>query len=481
MKKTFYITTSIAYTNALPHLGFTLELVQADVIARCHRLLGEDVFFLTGTDEHGTKIEKTARKKKITPKKFCNEISNEYRKLKKLLNLSNDDFIQTTDQERHWPTVEKVWKQLEKNKDIYKKKYKGLYCSGCESFISKKELQNGKCLIHNLKAEEVQEENYFFRLSKYSKQIKKALEENKVKIIPTNRKKEMLNFIKEGLKDISFSRSKKSLTWGIPVPNDKNQVIYCWADALTNYISAIGYLKGGDKFKKYWPADVQCIGKDIQKFHCLIWLGILFSLKISLPKKIFIHGFITADKKKMSKSLGNCISPFDLVNKYGIDPLRYYLLREISPTEDGDFSYKRFEERYNADLAKGLGNLVSRIITIADGQKFKTGKKEINNNISWGKYKKALEEFKFNEALVSIWELIGECDRYIERKKPWEKSKNQKTIIYNLLCSLSEIALMLKPFLPDTSKQIFIQLGETLKSKKQEFNPKKGNPLFPRI
>ncbi len=481
MRKAFYITTSIAYTNALPHLGFAMEVIQADVIARHHRLLGEDVFFLTGTDEHGIKIEKAAERTGKTPKMFCDKISNEYKKLKNLLNLSNDDFIRTTDKKRHWPAVKKVWDQLKNNKDIYKKKYKGFYCSGCESFISKKDLKNGKCSIHNLKAEEVQEENYFFRLSKYSKKIKKILQENKIEIIPKNRKKEMLNFIKQGLNDVSFSRPKKTLKWGIPVPDDKNQVVYCWADALINYISAIDYFKETSKFKKYWPADVQCIGKDIQKFHCLIWLGMLLSLKISIPKKIFIHGFITANKKKMSKSLGNVVSPFDIVEKYGTDPLRYYLLREISSTEDGDFSYEKFEDRYNADLAKGLGNLVSRITVMAEGQKFKTLEKEIGSSIVWRKYKKALEGFKFNEALASIWELIGDCDRYIEKKRPWEKSKSQNIAIYSLLSSLSEIALMLNPFLPVTSKKIFTQLGEISKGKSQEFSPKKGESLFPRI
>jgi len=475
-KKKFYITTSLAYTNLAPHIGFALEVIQVDALARYHRFLGEDVFFLTGTDEHGQKIAKAAQEAGKEPKEFCDEISNEFRKLKEVLNLSNDDFIRTTDQRRHWPVVKKVWLKLKENGDIYKKKYKGLYCIGCEAFITKKDLVDGKCIHHQKKPEAVEEENYFFRLSKYSKKIEKTIEKDEIKIIPESRKKEMLNFVKQGLEDISFSRPRKDLKWGIPVQDDNTQTIYVWADALTNYLSALDYNKNSNKFKKYWPADVHCLGKDIQKFHCLIWPGILLSLKLSLPKTIFVHGFITVSGQKMSKSLGNVIDPFELVRKYGADAVRYFLLREIPPTEDGDFTYQKFEGRYNSDLAKGLGNLVARVITLATKFKVKSEKLKVavkNQKVindTWKRYRRALDEFKFNEALVSIWELISFCDKYIEKERPWEKSKKQKEVIGNLLSTIGEIAKLLKPFLPETSEKILKQI-ET----------KKSRPLFPRI
>jgi methionyl-tRNA synthetase len=477
-KKKFYVTTSIAYTNAPPHIGFTLEMIQADVLARYHRLFGEDVFFLTGTDEHGVKVAKAAKEEGKKPKEFVNEISNKFRKLKPLLNLSNDDFIRTTDKKRHWPAVKKVWLKLKTKGDIYKKKYKGLYCSGCEAFITRKDLINGKCAIHQEKPGIVEEENYFFRLSKYSKKIEKIIQNNKIKIIPQTRKNEMLNFTKKGLEDISFSRPRKDLRWGIPVPGDNTQTVYVWGDALTNYISALSYSKNSSKFKKYWPADVHCIGKDIQKFHCLIWPGILLSLGLPLPKNIFIHGFITVSGQKMSKSLGNVVDPFKLVRKYGIDPVRYFLLREIPPTEDGDFTYEKFETRYNSDLAKGLGNLVARVITLARVSKFQflISNKFPNSNFQTvikktkNNYKRALDEFKFNEALISVWDLISFCDRYIEKERPWEKSKKQKEVIDNLLLAVDEVAKLLQPFLPETSEKILKQL-----------KTKKSKPLFPRL
>ncbi len=474
-KKKFYITTSIAYTNLAPHIGFALEVIQADVLARYHHLLGENVFFLTGTDEHGAKVAKAARKEGKSPKEFVDKIAFKFRELKKVLNLSNNDFIRTTDQKRHWPAVKKIWLKLKENGDIYKKKYKGLYCVGCEAFITKKDLIEGKCIHHQKEPEAVEEENYFFRLSKYSKKIEKAIEKDEIKIIPESRKKEMLNFIKQGLEDISFSRPRKDLKWGIPVPDDESQTIYVWCDALVNYISALGYTKNSIKFKKYWPADIHCIGKDILKFHGGIWPGILLSLELPLPKIIFVHGFITVAGKKMSKSLGNVIDPFELVKKYGTDTVRYFLLREIPATQDGDFTYEKFEERYNSDLAKGLGNLTARVITLA--KKFKISaknkqnpgiKKEIEN--TWKKYKKALDEFKFNEALFSIWDLISFCDKYIEKEKPWQESKTQKEVISDLLFAVGEIAELLKPFLPETSGKIFSQ-----------FKTRKSKPLFPRL
>jgi len=478
-KRKFYVTTSIAYTNALPHIGFALESIQADVLVKYHRLLGEDVFFSTGVDEHGRKVAEAAEQSGKSPERFSDEISAKFKELTKILNLSNNDFIRTTDRIRHWPAVKEVWLKLKENGDIYKKKYRGLYCVGCESFITKKDLIDGKCKIHQREPEVVEEENYFFRLSKYQKQIKKILEKEQIKIISKVRKNEMLSFLKEGLEDISFSRPRKDLKWGIPVPNDNSQTIYCWADALTNYISVIGYTNNKKRFKRYWPADVHCIGKDIQKFHCLIWPGVLLSLGLPLPKTIFVHGFITVGGQKMSKSLGNVIDPFELVEKYGTDAVRYFLLREASPFEDLDFTYQKFEKRYNSDLAAGLGNLVARVITMAArlNSKFEIlNSKQIQNskfktmiNKTQKNWKRALDEFKFNEALISIWELISFCDKYIEKEHPWEKSKKQISVINDLLISLKNIAHFLEPFLPETSGKI-----------QKQIESKKPKILFPK-
>ncbi|MEA3344181.1 MAG: class I tRNA ligase family protein [Patescibacteria group bacterium] len=477
IRRKFYITTSIAYTNDFPHLGFVLESVQADVIARYHRILGDDVFFLTGVDEHGMKIVKKAKEADKEPKEFVDEISSKYKELKKVFNLSNDDFIRTTDKKKHWPGVKKVWLKLKENNDIYKKKYKGLYCVGCEAFILEKDLINGKCPVHNKKPEIIEEENYFFKFSKYSKKLKNLIEKDKIKIIPDTRKNETLSLINQGLLDISFSRTKERLGWGIEVPEDSTQTIYVWADALVNYISALGYDKDSQKFKKYWPADMHCVGKDILRFHSLIWPAMLLSLGLKLPKKILVHGFINVNHKKMSKSLGNVIDPFKLYKRYGADSVRYYLLREILPTEDGDFTYEKFESRYNSDLASGLGNLVARVITMA--KKCQSANvaqikvqvlmdKEIKT--TWKNYKEALDNFKFNEALAEIWKLISFCDKYIEEQRPWEDTENKSLIISDLLITLTNISEMIKPFLPETSERIIKQIKD-----------KKSKVLFPRI
>jgi len=474
-KKHFYLTTSIAYTNASPHIGFALELIQADVIARYRRILGEDVFFLTGTDEHGAKITKAAEKAGKSSKEFTDEISNQFRDLTKALNLSNDDFIRTTDQKRHWPVVQYFWQKFVENGDIYKKKYRGVYCIGCEAFITKKDLVDGKCKIHQKEPEIIKEENYFFKLSKYSEKIGKIIKKNEVNIIPKERKNEMLSFVNQGLKDVSFSRPRKDLKWGVPVPGDDSQTIYVWADALVNYISALDGFKGNN-FKKYWPPDIHFLGKDILRFHATIWLGMLLSLKLSLPKTIFVHGFISSAGQKMSKSLGNVVDPFELVKKYGIDAVRYFLLREISSTGDGDFTYEKFEKRYNSDLAGGLGNLVARVVTIADKSEIKPSKniKNVKIKVILDKikknYKKALEDLKLNESLVLIWDLIGFCDRYIEKEKPWQADKNQKEVIGDLLLVIKDIAEMIGSFLPETSKKI-----------KKQLKIIKSEPLFPRI
>ncbi len=385
MLKNFYITTSIAYANAAPHIGYAMEICQADVLARYHRMKSDDVFFLSGTDENGSKIKKTALEKKVDPQKFVDENSAKFQLLLDTLNISNNDFIRTTDKKRHWPAAQKIWNELVKKGDIYKSSYEGYYCVGCEAYLTEKDLIDGKCSNHQKVPEKIKEENYFFKLSKYSKMIQEKIESGELEILPESRKNEILNVIKDGLKDISFSRPKKTLDWGVPVPNDETQTMYVWCDALTNYISALGYgndyichsREGGNpllpqsanlanNFQKYWPADIHLIGKDILRFHAAIWPAMLISADLPLPKKIFVHGFITSNGQKISKSLGNIIDPFEVIDKYGVDALRYYLLKEIPSGGDGDFSFERFEEVYQADLANGIGNLVYRVLTMIE-------------------------------------------------------------------------------------------------------------------
>ncbi len=471
-KKKFYITTSIPYTNALPHIGFALEIIQADVLARFHKSLREDVFFLTGTDEHGQKTLRVAKEAGKDPLVFADEISEKFRELAKVLNISNAGFIRTTDEKIHKPAVYKLWQKMEESGDIYKKEYKGYYCVGCEAFKTQKELVDGKCIIHQKEVEEIQEENYFFRLSKYLPKIKEIITNEEIKIIPESKKNEILGMIEQGIEDVSFSRQKEKY-WGWPVPNDASQNIYVWSDALPNYISAIGYKNNEKKFKKLWPADIHCIGKDIVKFHAIYWPAMLLSAKLDLPKNIFVHGFINVGGQKMSKSLGNVVDPFELVKKYGVDAVRYYLLREMPSCEDGDFTFEKFDQRYNADLAGGIGNLVARVLGIS--KEVENIKPELKNEKLKEKikkvkleYVKALNEFKFNEALAAIWELISFCDKYINEEKLWE-TKNKK-VIEDLFFVINEAIILLNPFMPETSERI----KKALKTKKSEI-------LFPRL
>ncbi|OGZ68567.1 MAG: methionine--tRNA ligase [Candidatus Staskawiczbacteria bacterium RIFCSPHIGHO2_02_FULL_42_22] len=474
MAKKFYITTSIPYTNASPHVGFAFEAIQSDVIARYHRFLGQDVYFLTGTDEHGLKTLRAAEAAGKEVLEFANEVSEKFRDLAKVLNISNTDFIRTTDEKRHLPAVYALWEKFKEKGDIYKKKYKGLYCEGCEAFKTEKEVTDGKCIFHpTLEIKIIEEENYFFKLSKYLPEIKKIIEQDSIKIIPESKKHEVLGMIEQGLEDVSFSRSREKY-WGWPVPGDDDQVFYVWQDALPNYISAIGYGSDDKKFNMYWPADVHCIGKDIVKFHALYWPAMLLSAGLDLPKAIFVHGFINVDGQKMSKSLGNVVDPFELVKKYGVDAVRYFLLREISPTEDGDFSYEKFQARYNADLAGGVGNLLARTVTLAAKPNFleKNPTSKIKKEIDATKkeYEKHLDGFKFNEALKSIWELISFCDKYINEQKPWEAKPSDSQVISDILFGLSGLAKMLEPFLPETVEKMKKVLAE-----------RKSEILFPRI
>ncbi len=495
------------YTNAKPHVGFAFELVLADVLARYHRLLGEDTWFLTGTDEHGTKVARTAQASGKNEQEFVDDITESVITLAKSLNISNDDFIRTTDKERHWPAVVKLWKKLEEKGDLYKKSYEGLYCAGCEAFLRKSEIVNGKCTIHNDRdLEVVKEENWFFRLSKYKNEVRKRLESDELKIVPAGRKSEILNLLDDA-DDVSFSRPSAQLKWGIPVPNDDSQTMYVWADALANYISAIGYVSETEQFKNLWPADVHLIGKDILRFHAIYWPAMLLSLGLELPKAIYVHGFITVEGEKMSKSVGNVIDPSELIEKYGSEVVRYFLAREIPSGEDGDFSYKKLEERYNGDLANGLGNLVQRIVTLIDGKlngeliykpKLIEGVVEKKIEEIFKSYIRDLDNFLLHEAAAKIWELIKFGDGYLEEKRPWSVIKHDAAegeprqgregeflaIMNNTTYILYNVAWMLTPFMPVTSDKIFEILGAdktapTLENYK--FVVKKSTPLFPRI
>ncbi len=490
MAKKFYITTSIPYATTRPHVGHILDPLIADVLSRFHRIKGEEVRFLVGTDEHGAKIARAAEKLGKTPKELVDEVSEAYRKFHIVLGNSPDDFIRTSDQKRHWPGAKKMWQTLAASGDLYKKQYKGLYCVGHEAFITEKDLENGKCRDHLHAPEAIEEENWFFRLSKYSQEIGEKIKAGKFRVIPESRKNEILSLIKEGLEDISFSRPSKDLSWGVPVPGDPTQTMYVWCDALVNYISAIGYGRDGsatqESFKKWWPADVQVVGKDNLRFHAAIWPGMLLSAGVDLPKALFVHGFVNVEGQKISKTIGNVILPEDVVGKYGADPVRYYFLREFPSAEDGDFSYKKLEDRYNGDLANGLGNLVARVATL--GEKISPVhfdfKKDIEKEIDeasdrvFKEYENHINEFRLNEALADIWKLVGVADRYINDKKPWvAEGENLRHTIVNAGYLIGTITNLLEPFLPETSKKIREQVCFT--DSKIEF--KKSGSLFPRF
>lgn len=491
-RQTFYVTTSIAYTNAPPHLGHALECIQADVLARHAHQQGKRVWFLTGTDEHGAKVVEAARKAGQAPQAFVDVLTDRFRALKPAFNLANDDFIRTTDRDRHWPGAVKLWQQLELAGDLSKASYRGLYCLGHEAFLTEKELDSeGRCPIHKTKPEPVEEENYFFRLSKYAPELRRRIEVDELRIVPETRKHEMLAFIDEGLKDVSFSRPAEVLDWGIPVPGDETQTMYVWCDALTNYISAIGYANETEQFRTFWPAHVHLVGKDIVRFHAIVWPAMLLAAKLELPRQIFVHGFITMDGEKMSKSLGNVVDPFQLAATFGTDPVRYYLLREIPSSEDGDFSKRRFLERYNADLAKGLGNVVSRILTVAAKEPALVGVPPTPATLSalagvHREYSGCIERFELHQALGVVWRFMGECDETIERERIWDlktrDSERFQAVMIQLLAGLAKVGQMLWPFMPDTAEVILAFLGGLKRDwAKDGFEPKPPKQLFPRL
>lgn len=470
MNNKFYITTAIAYVNAPPHIGHAMEFIQADAVARYHRLKKEDVFFMTGTDEHGTKVAETARKQGKEPQELADANARIFKDMCQLLNVEYDKFIRTSDED-HQRGAQKLWKKLMEAGDIYKDTYEGLYCVGCEAFVLEKDLVDGKCPNHNKEPELLKEENYFFRLSKYSDQIGELIESETLKVIPASRKHEILQVIQDGLRDVSFSRPKSVLNWGVEVPDDSDQVMYVWCDALSNYITGIGYEEEGEQFKKYWPCDVHLIGKDILRFHAAIWIGMLLSAGIELPKQISAHGFITSEGQKMSKSLGNVVDPIAYAEKYGVDALRYYLLKEIPTTDDGDFSQDRFNIVYESELANTIGNLVSRVLAMTgkyfDGkvptssQEYELLEQKVTE--TWKNYEQAMEDFDLKRALEHVFDFAMFANKYVEDTKPWVLAKEDEAmlaeVMYNLVEMVRHLAYLLWPFIPSTTQKMLKALG----------------------
>jgi len=478
-KKRFYITTTLPYVNAEPHIGFALEIVQADVLARLATLSREEVVFNFGTDEHGQKIYQKALELGQDPKAYCDESAARFDKLKKALNLSYTNFVRTTD-EHHIKAAQEFWKRCDAAGDIYKKNYRVKYCVGCELEKTDSELVEGKCPIHPNKDLEVRdEENYFFRFSKYQQPLWEFYGTHPDFVMPEERFREIKAFVKAGLEDFSISRLKKKMPWGIEIPGDSEQVMYVWFDALINYISTLGWPENIENFKNFWPG-VQVAGKDNLRQQSAMWQAMLMSAGLPNSKQIFIHGFMTKDGQKISKSLGNTVDPIELCEKYGTDVVRYYLLAKVHPWEDTDFTDEKFIEAYNADLANGLGNLVSRIAKLCETNNYGWEKPDDWDDKLSYEVTDFLDCYRFDNALSYVWGWIRGLDQYIEKERPWQKelpADNQRlsinVILEHAVSSLIGIVINLRPFLPGTAERILKQFGQE-KIKAME-------PLFPRI
>jgi len=506
LKKKFYITTAISYVNDVPHLGHACEAIAADALARYYRLKGHNVFFLTGTDEHGNKIAQAAEKKGITPAELVDTMTGRFRTLLKNLNISHDDFIRTT-QSRHTKVVCEIFERLYEQNDIYKGTYKGWYCTPCESFWLESQLKQKKfCPECAREVQRIEEESYLFRLSRYERPLLEHFESHPSFVLPATRRNEVIQFIKGGLKDISFTRLR--LEWGVPCPVEEKHSIYVWIDALINYISALGYSINKEKFSLFWPADVHLIGKDILRFHAIIWPAILMALGIKLPHMVFAHGWWKLKGAKMSKSKGIVVDPEEIISKYGADSLRYFLLREVPFGQDGNFSTSLFVKRVNSDLANDLGNLLNRTIPLVirycqgkvppfyeDGGELKEKTEKVFSELD-----SVMNVLAFSQALSSIWEIVKLSNLYIDKNAPWQlaKEKNKRkelhNILYNLLETLRILALILFPFIPESAQRIWTQLGIEGSIEDQIVNKakiwgqlkpgtkvKEGPPLFPRI
>ncbi len=468
MSKSFSITTPIYYVNDKPHIGHAYTTIAADVLARFHRLNGQEVFFLTGTDEHGAKIAQAAEKKGIAPQQFADEQAAHFQMVWDTLNISNDDFIRTTE-ERHETAVVALLNTLKAAKTplgndfVYEGEYEGTYCVGCESYKTESDLVDDRCPLHpNMETQQLKETNWFFRIADYTDVLKEKLAAGEYAVQPDSRKNEMISLLND-LQDVAISR--RSVEWGIAVPWDSDQTVYVWIEALMNYVTALGY-PDGDNFKKFWPS-IHLMAKDITKFHAVIWPAILLAADVPLPKLVYAHGFFTIDGQKMSKSLGNVVDPVGLAEEYGVDAVRFFLLSEFPFGNDGDVSVAKFKERYNSFLANGLGNVVARVLTMAS--KHKDQLQPVADHPlkpvveqAWQQYGPALERLAFDEAITAIWRVLAECDGYIEEQKPWELAKTDPAQLAVVLAGLAEtlrhVGWMLLPIMPDTAEKILTAL-----------------------
>jgi len=502
--KTFYVTTPIYYVNDVPHIGHAYTTIAADVLARHHRQLGEDVFFLTGTDEHGNPAARAARKRGLTPQEHADEMVVKFRELAERVDATNDFFIRTTDAE-HGAGVQQFIQKLYDAGDIYLKSYSGLYCSSCEAFYSEKDLVEGKCPDHGTVPEVVEEENYFFRLSAYQQQLLDYFDSHPDFVRPASRFNEARSFIEQGLEDISISRA--SLEWGIPIPWDEKQVVYVWVDALLNYITALQYSREQDLFSRFWPADFHLMAKDILKFHAVIWPALLMASGNELPRHLFVHGYLLMGGHKMSKTRGNVIDPFEVMDKYGVDAFRFYCFREVSFGQDGVISMEGFESRYNSELANELGNLLSR--TIAMVSKYNEGRvperatESTELATSAGDLRlvatASLAQADLSTCLDQIWRFVRALNKYVEDSAPWTLAKNEADrdrlldVLYNLVEGLRVCALLLHPFMPRTAGEMLRRLGQPhaaadLSLEKAEWGGalsgaqvEVADPLFPKL